>query len=135
MCGWCPGHDELCHKRCRDARGWAHAVDPFVAEIDGSSYVVRIPGERTEVLGINRLHEANAAQQAADLGIAPPIAGELSGFNTLITSFVEGQHLAGSLFTDRLPEVIDLIKRLRRTAVVSRSGYLMFHLPRNRPIF
>ena len=83
----------------------------FVAEIDGSSYVVRIPGERTEVLGINRLHEANAAQRAADLGIAPPIAGELSGFNTLITSFVEGQHLAGSLFTDRLPEVIDLIKR------------------------
>ena len=54
----------------------------FVADIDGSEFVIRIPGERTEVLGINREHEANASQRAADLAIAPGIAGELSGFNT-----------------------------------------------------
>ena len=83
----------------------------FVADIDGSEFVIRIPGERTEVLGINREHERNASQRAADLAIAPEIACELSGFNTLITKFVNGKHLKESEFTDRLPEVIDLVKR------------------------
>lgn len=93
----------------------------FVAEIDGSLYVVRIPGERTEVLGINREHEAQAAQRAANLGIAPAIVGELSGFDTLITNFVQGDHLAGTKFTDRLPEVIELIKRFHNGGPIDGS--------------
>ena len=93
----------------------------FVANIDGSEFVIRIPGERTEVLGINREHEANASQRAADLAIAPGIAGELTGFNTLITKFVNGKHLNGSEFTDRLPEVIDLIKRFHNGGKIDGS--------------
>ena len=93
----------------------------FVADIDGSEFVIRIPGERTEVLGINREHERNASQRAADLAIAPEIACELSGFNTLITKFVNGKHLKESEFTDRLPEVIDLVKRFHNGGKIDGS--------------
>ncbi len=93
----------------------------FVAEINGGTYVVRVPGERTEVLGINRIHEANAAKHAATLGLAPPIVGELPGFNTLVTKFVDGQHLAGKQFTDRLPEVVELIKRFHQSGAIDGS--------------
>ena len=93
----------------------------FVAQIDGSKYVVRIPGERTEVLGINRTHEANATQRAADLGIAPPIVGELSKFNTLITKFVAGKHLTSTQFTDRLPEVVELVKKFHNGGNIDGS--------------
>lgn len=83
----------------------------FIATINDEQFVVRVPGERTEVLGISRVHEANAARHAAQLGIAPPIAGEITAFNTLVTKFVAGEHLAGARFTERIDEVIELIKR------------------------
>lgn len=93
----------------------------FVAVIAGEQFVVRIPGERTEVLGINRSHEADAARHAANLGITPPIAGELAKFNTLITKFVPGEHLAGEPFVARIGEVIDLVKRFHNGGPISGS--------------
>ena len=66
---------------------------------NGTSYVVRIPGERTEVLGIDRSCEAEAARRAADLGIGPPVLAELPSVGTLVTHFVAGRQqcqLAGS---------------------------------------
>ena len=43
----------------------------FIVSTDHGEYVVRIPGERTELLGIDRAYEAEAAQRAAELGIGP----------------------------------------------------------------
>lgn len=43
------------------------------------------------------------------------------GFNTLITNFVDGEHLAGITFTDRLPEVIELIKRFHSGGPIEGS--------------
>ena len=40
----------------------------FIASTDRGEYVMRIPGERTELLGIDRAYEAEAAQRAAELG-------------------------------------------------------------------
>ena len=60
----------------------------FRVDLDGRSYVVRIPGERTELLGIDRAGEAEAARRAAELGIGPPVVGELPGVGTLVTEFV-----------------------------------------------
>ena len=86
----------------RRVPGW-HDADPVIAaldggitnrnyrvEIDGAVYVVRLPGERTELLGIDRAGEAAASSLAADLGIAPQIRAELPGIGTLVTEFVGG---------------------------------------------
>jgi thiamine kinase-like enzyme len=83
----------------------------FVATTDHGEYVVRIPGERTELLGIDRAYEAEAAQRAAELGIGPAVLGMLKGVGTLVTELVEGHHLEPTPFSERLPDVVDLVRR------------------------
>ena len=84
----------------------------FVVTVDGGArYVVRFPGERTELLGIDRGGEREAAQRAAALGIGPAVVGELPGVGTPITELVPGHHLDGSDFGKRLGEVVDVVRR------------------------
>ncbi len=83
----------------------------FVASTDHGEYVVRIPGERTELLGIDRAHEAEAAQRAAELGIGPAVLGTLEGVGTLVTELIDGHHLEPTPFTERLVDVVDLVRR------------------------
>ena len=84
----------------------------FVATIDGREFVVRIPGERTELLGIDRSNEAEAARRAAALGIGPAVLGELPSMGTLITELVPGEHLDGHTFVARLDDVIPLLRSM-----------------------
>jgi thiamine kinase-like enzyme len=83
----------------------------YAVAVDDGEWVVRVPGERTDVLGIDRANEREAAIRAADLGIAPPVLGELPGVHTLITQLVPGGHLETLHFVERLPEVIVQLKR------------------------
>lgn len=83
----------------------------YVATTERGEYVVRIPGERTALLGIDRACEAEAARRAADLGIGPGVLGVLEGVGTLVTEFVEGRHLEPAPFMARLPDVIELLRR------------------------
>jgi prepilin-type processing-associated H-X9-DG protein len=81
----------------------------FVASTDHGEYVVRIPGERTELLGIDRAYEAEAALRAAELGIGPAVLGMLEAVGTLVTELVEGHHLEPMPFIERIGDVVDLI--------------------------
>jgi thiamine kinase-like enzyme len=83
----------------------------WLAEVDGRRVVVRVPGERTELLCIDRANEAEAATRAADLGIGPGIAGELPGVGTLIADFVPGHHLDPEPFTQRIDDVVAALRR------------------------
>jgi thiamine kinase-like enzyme len=87
----------------------------YVVTYDGDDYVVRIPGERTQLLGINRASEQVAAQRAADLGIGPPVFGELPGVGTQITQFIEGRHLEEADFADRLGDIVSLLHRFHHS--------------------
>jgi len=82
----------------------------FVATVDGVKAVVRVPGERTELLGIDRANEAEAATRAAALGIGPAVLGELPEIGTLITALVPGRHLEPVPFTQRLGDVVGLLR-------------------------
>lgn len=81
----------------------------FVARIDGEPRVVRVPGERTELLGIDRANEAEAALRAATLGIGPAVVATLPEIETLITALVPGGHLDPEPFTRRLAQVVELL--------------------------
>jgi thiamine kinase-like enzyme len=83
----------------------------FVVTTDHGEYVVRIPGERTSLLGIDRAYEAEAAQRAAELGIGPAVLGMLESVGTLVTSLVDGHHLEPTPFGERLDDVVDLVRR------------------------
>jgi thiamine kinase-like enzyme len=95
---------------------------------DGVTYVVREPGERTELLGIDRANESQAALRAAELGLGPPVAGVLDGVGTLITELVEGSHLSGAAFLHRLDEVVELVQRFHH------SGLLVGAFPIHRVV-
>ncbi|MCU1393580.1 MAG: putative choline kinase involved in biosynthesis [Ilumatobacteraceae bacterium] len=84
----------------------------FVVTFEGDDYVVRIPGERTQLLGIDRRHEGEASRRAAELGIGPSVFGELPGVGTQITEFVPGRHLEDAPFVERLPQVVVALREL-----------------------
>lgn len=83
----------------------------YVVTTDCGEYVIRIPGERTALLGIDRACEAEAARRAADLGLGPSVLGVLDEVGTLVTELVDGRHLEPALFAARLPDVVGLVHR------------------------
>lgn len=87
----------------------------FVATVDDCQYVVRLPGRRTELLGIDRANEVEAARRAAELGIAPPVLGELPGAGTLITELVPGHHLDTHDLATRLDDIVPLLRRFHES--------------------
>jgi thiamine kinase-like enzyme len=90
----------------------------FVVGVDGQEFVVRIPGERTELLGIDRIHEAEVARRAGELGIGPEVLGELPGVGTQVIRYVAGRHLSGEAFISRLDEVIAAMRTLHESGPV-----------------
>lgn len=87
----------------------------YVVTVAGDEFVVRVPGERTELLGIDRRCEAEASRRAAELGIGPPVLGELPGVGTQITQLVPGHHLEDSAFVEQLDAVVQLLKVLHNS--------------------
>ncbi len=65
----------------------------FRVDVGGESFVLRIGGENTELLGINREHERAANQAAARIGIAPEVAYFIEPVGYLVTRFVRGRPL------------------------------------------
>ncbi len=93
----------------------------YVATIDGEDFVIRVPGERTELLGIDRRNEAALSLRAGVLGIGPEVVVELPGVGTQVLRFVEGRHLAGDELLERLPEVVSAITSLHRSDEISAT--------------
>jgi thiamine kinase-like enzyme len=76
----------------------------FKVSLDGETYVLRIGGKDTELLGIDRRAEHAAAVAAAAAGSAPEVVAFVADEGALVTRFVEGRAL--SLEEMRSPEAI-----------------------------
>jgi thiamine kinase-like enzyme len=78
----------------------------FRVNFGGTDYVVRLPGKRTDVLGIDREAERVATKAAAELGIAPRVAAMLEQPPCLVTSFIHGREIGPEeLREERIAEV------------------------------
>jgi len=93
----------------------------YVASTPSGEYVIRIPGERTSLLGIDRAYEAEAARRAAALGIGPAVLGKIEVVGTLVTELVVGHHLEPVAFAERLDDVVDLIRRFHDSGPLGGS--------------
>ena len=80
----------------------------FKVEVAGDTYVLRIGGKDTELLGIDRRAEHAASLAAADLGVGPEVARFVEPEGYLVTRFVAGQPMDGA----RTAEVAALLRRL-----------------------
>jgi thiamine kinase-like enzyme len=92
----------------------------WLVTVDGAQFVARVPGEKTEVLGIDRAHESEAAYRAATLGIGPAVRGPLPGVGTLVTAFVGGEH-ASTLEAEglRLESAVAALRRFHRSGPIA----------------
>lgn len=62
----------------------------YRVDLGGTSYVVRVAGTDTELLGIDRAVERAAAEAAASVGVGPEVVLSLPERGCLVTRFVEG---------------------------------------------
>jgi thiamine kinase-like enzyme len=95
----------------------------YRVDVGDRSYVIRIPGESTELLGIDRGGELEAARRAATLGIGPPVFGELPGAGTVITEFVAGDSADGEtlLVGDRLGRLVGAVAALHNSGPIAHE--------------
>jgi thiamine kinase-like enzyme len=59
-------------------------------EVDGETYVLRVAGRDTDLLGIDRTVELEATRAAAGLGIGPEVVAFVEPEGWLVTRFVAG---------------------------------------------
>lgn len=85
----------------------------YRVDIDGNSYVLRIPGDETALLGIDRQVEADCSRAAAQSGVAPEVIAFLPEHGALVRRFVDGRVLTAE--DVRRPEilrrVVDSVRR------------------------
>ena len=84
----------------------------FIVSADAGDYVVRIPGERTALLGIDRaLRGRRGDARAPNWASGQRYSGCWTSVGTLVTEFVDGHHLEPTPFEARLDDVVALIRR------------------------
>lgn len=85
----------------------------YRVEASGAVFVVRLVGERTELLGIDRESEVDACTMAAELGIGPEIVHVDLERGIIVTRFIEGRPIAPEQVGDE-PVVAEMAAALRR---------------------
>lgn len=63
----------------------------FKVEVDGVPHFVRVPGESTELLAIDRNNEYHNTKAAADAGVAPKVLYHLPEYNVMVIEFLNGK--------------------------------------------
>ena len=66
----------------------------YRVEVDGRLYFVRVPGESTELLAINRENEYHNTKAAAQAGVAPNVLYYLPGDCVMVLEFLDGKTMS-----------------------------------------
>jgi thiamine kinase-like enzyme len=93
----------------------------FRINVAGQSFVLRIPGADTELLGINRAYEYAANLTAGKLGIAPEVYYFIQPEGYLITRFIDGRPIP--------PEEIQQPENVQRVMQAVRKIHAMPAIP------
>ena len=93
----------------------------YRVDAGGKSYALRISGDKTDLLGINREHEYRTQTIAGELGIAPEVVDFIEPEGYLVTKFIEGRPVP--------PEELREPKNLARVAVVLNEIHAMPSIP------
>ncbi len=62
----------------------------YLVEAAGQRYVMRIPGQSTELLAIDRANEVHNTKAAATTGIGPKVIEHIPGLDVLVLEFIQG---------------------------------------------
>jgi thiamine kinase-like enzyme len=84
----------------------------FKVDVHGETFVLRMGGAQTGLLGIDRRVEHEASLRAAEVGVGPEVAGFLEEEGWLVTRFIDGRAIP--------PEEMRRPESIRRVAAVLR---------------
>jgi len=103
----------------------------FRVDVRGESFVVRLSGRDTELLGIDRAAEHRAATAAAEAGVAPDVFGFLPELGALVTRFVQADPLptADLERPEVLAQVVASVKAIHGMRAIP-SRFDAFHVVR-----
>jgi thiamine kinase-like enzyme len=92
-------------------------------ELDGDVFVLRIAGQDTELLGIDRHVEVEATRAAAALGIGPEVVDFIEPEGWLVTRFIAGEPIPAERMREpeTLRHVADALRTLHAGPPVSGS--------------
>ncbi|HEX5810328.1 MAG TPA: choline/ethanolamine kinase family protein, partial [Anaerolineales bacterium] len=93
----------------------------YRVDVGDESFVFRISGDKTELLGIHREHEYRTQQTAAQLGIAPEVVYFLEPEGYLITRFITGHHVP--------PDELRHIENIQRVTTALHQIHAMPQIP------
>lgn len=103
-------------KKAKDIRstplGGGQTNHNYRVDVDGDSFVLRIVGARTDMLGINRDDEYSASLEAGKMGIAPEVIYFIQPEGYLVTRFIEGRPIPADEI--REPENLKAIASMLR---------------------
>src|SRR5487761_92998 len=85
----------------------------YRVDVDGASYVLRVGGNDTNLLGIDRAVEHEASLRAASVGVGPEVVAFIEPEGWLVTRFIEGRALP--------PDQIRTPATIRRVAAALRK--------------
>jgi thiamine kinase-like enzyme len=89
----------------------------YRVEVDGAAYVVRIPGQSTELLSVDRANEYHNTLAAAQAGVGARIVHYLPDIPVMVLEFIPGPTMTSA----RLREP-DMIPRIARSAQMLHAG-------------
>jgi thiamine kinase-like enzyme len=62
--------------------------------VDQTPYFIRVPGESTELLAIDRKNEVYNTKAAAEAGVAPPVLYHLPEYDVMVLKFLDGKTMS-----------------------------------------
>ena len=86
----------------------------YKIEVDGTPYFVRVPGESTELLAIDRDNEYHNTKAASEAGVAPKIFHYLPEYKVMVIEFLNGKTMSKDSLNEpgRPTRMAQAIKRL-----------------------
>jgi thiamine kinase-like enzyme len=66
----------------------------YKVEVDGTPFFVRVPGESTELLAVDRANEVHNSKAAAEAGVGPKVLYHLPEYNVMVLEFLMGKTMS-----------------------------------------
>jgi len=101
----------------------------YLVETGGARYVVRVPGQSTELLSIDRQNEVHNTRAAATTGIGPKVLEVIQDQDAMVLEFIEGTTMSAK--TLQSPAMADrMAASFRRLHAAPRflNDFNMFRL-------
>jgi thiamine kinase-like enzyme len=68
----------------------------YLVDCEGKRYVLRLPGQSTELLSIDRENEVFNTKAAASTGIAPKVLEHVAALDVMVLEFISGQTMSAT---------------------------------------